>query len=181
MNNFIKLMLIVPLMAINYLYAQSNVKASADLASKWELSSGDFTGKADTKMGFSVGAEFMKPMNNNVAIGGGAQFQLPRALKDASSVKFNFIPVYAVGTFFTDYGNGIYGKGALGYNLHSGNSEYKSGADLGGGLYYGIGGGYAMNKKMLFEVMYTVNNGAYEDADVKYGKISISAGIIFGQ
>lgn len=99
MNNFIKLMLIVPLMAINYLYAQSNVKASADLASKWELSSGDFTGKADTKMGFSVGAEFMKPMNNNVAIGGGAQFQLPRALKDASSVKFNFIPVYAVGTF----------------------------------------------------------------------------------
>ncbi|MCK6543151.1 hypothetical protein L6Q79_10780 [bacterium] len=164
--------------------AQSNIKVSADMAGKSKISYQGESVSVTTKTGFTVGGEIMRPMNNNVAIGGGLQFQIPRGGKDADG-NFNFVPIYAVGTFFSEYGNGIYGKGMLGYNLHYGDSDYKGDAELGGGLCYGFGGGFGIGRKFLIEGMYMINNGTFnifgEELDVAYSRFTVSLGIIINK
>ncbi|MCK6543288.1 hypothetical protein L6Q79_11475 [bacterium] len=184
MKSLIKWIVMAVVLNTAVVMAQSNIKVVADFPGK-SKGSGDLSGSVDTKMGFTVGAEFMKPVHNNVAAGGGIQYQLPRGAKDANG-KFNFVPIYGVATFFPEYGNGAYGKVTLGYNLHMGDSDYKGSGELSGGLCYGLGGGYILNKKFFVEAMYSINKGGYEisdfdlSGDVTYSRITVGVGIVLG-
>ena len=56
-------------------------------------------------------------------------------------------------------------------------------ADLEGGLYWGLGGGFIINKHFLIELLYSVNNGKAKtlgyEFDIEYSKVTLNLGYNF--
>mgnify|MGYP000530015507 CR=1 FL=1 len=134
----------------------------------------------DVNSGFTINGEYVIPYRDKISIGGGLGYQLSRSLSEDESSEFNFTPLY--GIFKYDMEEEAYVIGHLGYNMLSANDEFKSNAELSGGLYYAAGFGIGM-EQYNGEIIYSVNNGGWDDGtdklDLSYSKLSLSFGYEF--
>jgi hypothetical protein len=163
------------------------VKLGFDMPSKLEYS-GDVEGSDNVKVGFSGSAEYAFGINKMISAGGGILYQLPRAIDetDSSKSKFNFLDFYGAINFVfpLDIPNfDIYATAHLGYDYMMGNSAFKEGGSLNGGLNWAIGAGVLIYKNIIVEALYNVNTGTWKDegykTDMKYSVITFVAGYQF--
>ena len=123
-----------------------------------------------------------------VSLGGGLTYQLERGDSDDGDAKWNFVPIY--GLIHLNFPAALvdfFAAGHIGYNILTGNDDMKDMFDLGGGLYYAIGGGVKLPLGLQFELLYTVNNGTLEgdylgqkvESDFKVSQFSLSVGLNF--
>ncbi|NLI09601.1 MAG: hypothetical protein GX447_02440 [Elusimicrobia bacterium] len=162
---------------------QSFLKMTIDMGGKQKISGEGLSNSADINTAFSFSFEFMFPSDMRNKLGIGVTYQFPRSIKDSEG-DFNFVPLYAFLKMPLGNENDLSGYflGHLGYNFFMGDDDYKLIGDLSGGLYYGAGIGF-QSQNILFEFLYSVNNGSYKvldyNFDVKYSKIGLSIGFIF--
>ena len=163
------------------------IKIGVDLAGDHEVSGLGLTGSEDVEMGLSLSGEIFGTIGNNFDLGGGMTFQFPRSQEDFQG-DFSFLPIYGMARWRSSSEKfAPYAIGQLGYNFFFGDDDYKGtgvfAADLDGGLYYGIGGGFIIYKHFQIEALYSVNNGTGNilgiDFDVEYSKISLTFGYNF--
>ena len=126
--------------------------------------------------GYTFNGEITMPYHNNMSLGLGAAYQLPRSLQNNANAQFNFIPFYGLLKFYTD--NEGYLVGKLGYNMLQSNDDFDAANDLNGGIYYGVGVG-SHSESMNVEIMYSVNNGTKENYFLSYSKLSFSLSVGF--
>lgn len=161
------------------------LKVGPDVAGKMEfaLSAPGIPTRSDkenVKMGITVGAEYIFDSGNNLAFGGGFEYQLKREIDKEGDSKFNYIPIYALGRYQLD---SFYLTVKAGYNLFQADNVPED-MTVNGGLCYGIGGGTTFADAFQVELLYSVNNGAIKAKDpsvpgemkYKYSKISLSMG-----
>ena len=130
------------------------------------------TGIYDTEYGISLSAEEILNTTNNLGLGMGLSYQMPRGVTSQghSMGKFNFIPVYALIRLRTTPDNNVYvySTGQLGYNLLEGNNDFTGPTGkLSGGSYYGLGIGLVYDK-LQFELLYHVHHGSFRDSATVY-------------
>jgi hypothetical protein len=185
--SILSIVLLFAISTVNNAFAGGAIKIGVDLEGDHDVSGLGESGSADVDMGFSLSAEFFGSIGDNVDIGGGLTWQLPRSQKDFEG-DFYFIPLYGMVRVQSSSAKvAPYAVGQLGYNFFFGDDDYKgtgiNAADLEGGLYYGIGGGIIINDKFQIEALYSVNNGSADilgyDFDIEYSTISIIFGFIF--
>ncbi|MFH1367704.1 MAG: FlgO family outer membrane protein [Elusimicrobiota bacterium] len=140
----------------------------------------------DTKMGFSLGGEYLFPHSNKIGLGIGFEYQFHRDM--TSGNWFNFAPIYGLFKYHVFPNPRMYFKINLGYSIiYSGSesysfSHYLGDYDLGGGIYYALGLGYVINDSSCFDIMYSVNLGEEisknnsPNIDDSYKRISIAFG-----
>ena len=152
------------------------VGADYDMGGNFNMTDGTDELDYDVESGFSINGEYIMPYKNKMSIGGGLTYQLSRTFTDYPNAEMNFIPVYGLVKY--DLQDEAYVVGHLGYNMFNGNEEFKEGAELGGGIYYAAGFGFTRD---MFngELIYTVNNGTFDELDVTYSKLSLSFGYKF--
>ena len=103
--------------------------------------------------------ELATPFNDYIDIGVGVTFQIPRKYQNDKT--FNFNPLYCLAkitpiTFKAGTTSAIF---RYGYNLFSGNREFKEQNDLYGGAYYSSGIDIRFLEKYSFEVSYNHHEG----------------------
>jgi hypothetical protein len=181
-------MLILLIIALFFTAAGS---ALADVAFKGSY---DFNGIAkyesfqtDAASGFDVSVEYYGSVLKVVQLGGGIEYQFPRANEDSG--EFSFVPIYgAVRVIIPVPAVKPYVIGRIGYNLFRGDAAFVddgSGgqASLKGGLTYGVGAGIIFLKFVLVEGQYAVNKGTLKygtapgDVGFTYSRFQLSAGI----
>jgi hypothetical protein len=169
----------------NYAFAEGSgtVKIGLDMSGEHEVSGLGLSGSEDVEMGFSLSVEYVAAINENLGLGAGITYQMPRSQEDFEG-DFNFMPIYGlVKLRATSNDISPYLIGQLGYNLFYGDSDYKGSGSLSGGIYYGIGAGIIFQKGFQVELLYSVNNGSYEllgyDFDIEYSKIGLFLGYNF--
>jgi hypothetical protein len=112
---------------------------------------------ADTKIGFSLGVEYYKYLNNIVALGGGANYDIPRKFKD-SNYTVSFLPFYAAVKVRMPLkgleNNYPFMAARLGYSAFMAEDDWASSTS--GGLYAGISAGYCIGSLFL-EGSYSYN------------------------
>jgi len=183
--------ILILLISAVFVFAASG--AFADVVFKGSY---DFSGtakyesfKTDAGSGFSLSVEYYKPILKIVHLGGGVEYQFPRANEDNG--EFNFVPIYgAVRVVIPVPAVKPYAIGHIGYNIFRGDAAFVddgSGgqANLKGGLAYGIGAGVIFFKYVLIEGQYSVNRGtlSYEllgDVGFTYSSFQLSAGVNLG-
>lgn len=163
-------------------------KIGYDFAGTHKSEAGSTSTDYDTDPGITIGADYIHPVNDLFAFGGGFEYQLARGVDvNVASVDpaFSFLPIYATGivTPFKDDLNGFkpYGKLNLGYDILSGNDDYKGDNTLSGGLYWALGVGTSY-KNFFGELLYSTNTGQAKDSstvDITYTKLSLNIGYQF--
>ncbi len=169
------------------------VKGSIDLMGKTELDADEAdtdTGDVDNSLG--IGAEIMAGVSNQVVLGGGAVYQLPRGVDENDEIwedaEFNYLPVYGLAkVYFIPKGTKPFFVINIGYGLLFGDIPWADDLEKEGGLYWGLGGGVEFENGFFIEGLYTQNNGTvtgdvygYEiTGDHKYTKVSIFFGYKF--
>lgn len=157
-------------------------KVGIDFAGNHEAELGG-TADFDTKMGFSLGAEYLSPASDKLLLGGGFKYNLNRKLED-SDAAFGLSPLYATGMYVmksTEQTIWPFAKVNLGYNiLFSGNDDYKGSASLKGGLYYGIGFGAIIEKNIFVDLMYSSYAGKMEYAGLEMDITDTHIGMTVG-
>jgi hypothetical protein len=162
-------------------FADVVIKGGIDLGGKHEVEN---LGPDDVETGYSIAAEFTKPVLKFLHLGAGAEYQFPRSV-EGDTGQFNFLPLYAVArvtiplNLFTPYATA-----RVGYNFLFGDDDYKGiGGSLKGGLHYGFGAGAIVFKFLLVEGIYAIYNGTGEfgggDWDINYSTFGIKAGVKF--
>jgi hypothetical protein len=166
---------LVLVFAIGYVAsAEVVVKAGYDLGSTFSDNYG-FSSTMDG--GFSLGFEYAAEVTNNLMVGGGLEYQLPR--NDSTNTMINFIPIYGLVQYkFSQF----YVVGRLGYDLYNQNPT-APGASYTGGIYYEAGAGFNINKNMAIEAVYGINSctGTYSSITKTgiYSKLGLSFGYKF--
>ena len=127
----------------------------------------------DSLIGISLGAEFFYALHENITVGIGFEYQIPREQNQIPG-GFNFLPIFAVIRLpFPLELFEPYAVGRFGYNFFFGDDQYKGtgagNSNLEGGIYYSIGSGVSipgMSFSLLnlplnpfIELNYSVNNG----------------------
>lgn len=161
-------------------------KIGYDFASQHKMEANGVSADYDAEAGISLGADYIHPLTQYMAMGVGFEYQMARALKDYSDIKFNFLPIYVSGIFypFLDDMKDMkpYCKLNLGYDTLMGNSDYKQNVTLKGGFYWGIGIGSSF-KNFVGELLYSTSAGKREGtgatADVTYSKLALNFGYQF--
>jgi hypothetical protein len=178
-------------LAANSVLAGGVIKFGVELPGSVEISAkatgyAEEKDKQDTEMGFSVAGEYFFDLNENLAVGAGAEYQLRRKVKDAEK-GFNYIPIYALGRYQID--STFYLTGKIGYNLFQ-PEDFPEEIKIKGGLFFGLGGGAVFQEVWQIEVLYAINNGGFKipeepgylpeiDIGWKYSKIGVSVGYKF--
>jgi hypothetical protein len=157
-----------------------------------EVTINNLSGTEDVETGFSFGADFLCAVHDNIELGIGIEYQIPR-----SQVKyegdFNFAPLYGIIRFPISLRYvTLYSLGRIGYGFFFGEERYTGTfGKLTGGFYYAVGGGIELIRFTLFgrenylflESTYSANNGRVEDdyfnysADVCYRRMDIFFGL----
>jgi len=121
-----------------------------------------FVGTTNTNSGATLSGEFVEYLNYWVGLGGGITYQAPRRQIDYAGY-FNFVPIYfliRLRSMPVDDNVYRYFVMHLGFNIFSGDSDYKGpGGSLSNGGYWAFGGGVVVHKIQV-ELLYTVNTGS---------------------
>lgn len=156
------------------------IKIGVDFAGKQNIDWGSyynsgygytpFDGTTDVAAGFNLTGELVEYLNAYTGIGGGITYQAPRKQTDYDG-NFNFIPIYflmRLRTMPVRQNEYKYFVMHLGFNIFSGDSDYKgAGGELENGAYWAIGGGMVFNK-LQFELLYNVNTGGVRQSGYAY-------------
>jgi hypothetical protein len=156
-------------------------------------------GTQNVNSGLLFGGEYVYYVTRNLGLGGGVVIGSVRGLSGVAG-NFSFMPIY--GLFkarLTPGRNNLYEYfiGQVGYNLFSGDHDYRgAGGSLDGGLYVGAGIGIAIGR-IEIEALYSENRGKAknsgfltdpvtgaqlrfnESGDIKYSKMALNVGFIF--
>jgi hypothetical protein len=168
-----------------------NVKAGFDIEGKYRNSHQDSIFKSDVDKNFSFAGEVFITAGENVKIGVGAEYQIPRT-GYLYPGHFNFVPLYLVmrSTPLMD-ASAPYLTGRIGYGILSNSrayNDYFAGqiSDTRGGFHYGVGAGVETRRRtanIFGEILYLVYNGgakvSSDNYDIRYSKWSIIFGISF--
>ncbi|UCB47065.1 MAG: hypothetical protein JSV25_06530 [Spirochaetota bacterium] len=149
----------------------------------------------DTMIGVSSGAEFFYALHENINVGVGFEYQIPRE-QNQNPGGFNFLPIFAVIRFpFSLELFEPYAIGRFGFNFFFGDDQYRGtgagNSNLEGGIYYSIGSGVSipgisfsiLNIPLnpFLEVNYSVNHGSgiIQDSqqEVIYTSLSLYIGV----
>lgn len=118
----------------------------------------------DIENGVALIAEYVGYTEEVIGVGLGAEYQLPRKIKNNSGT-FNFIPVYGilkVRSVPDTNGSYTYLVGHLGINVFNGDNDFKGvGGALTNGLYYGVGFGFEANNIVQVNLLYSWNTGKF--------------------
>ncbi|MCL2390646.1 MAG: porin family protein [Endomicrobia bacterium] len=139
---------------------------------------------SDTNVGISAGFEYFKYLNNIVAVGAGASYDLPRKFKDnAIDGSVSFLPLsiaVKARTPLQGFDNNFpFIVGRLGYSAFMNNSDYIKSSS--GGLYYSLGLGVSIDY-LVIEAAYAANKFSFKnpaDKDGTYSTISLYVGFKF--
>ena len=85
-------------------------------------------------------------------VGGGLEYQFGQDIGDCG---INFIPLYGLVQYKF---NQFYAVGRLGYDLFNMQNFGPPGYSFTGGIYYGVGAGYNINRNMEVEAVYGICN-----------------------
>jgi hypothetical protein len=161
------------------------VNLGIDMGGTHKLSVGSSNVDYDSKLGISPSFEVLVPAMPNLLVGGGLEYQLGRGLDiDNFDGKFGFIPIYVVGkyAFLKDLPVTPEVIANIGYDMLTGNDDYKGDGTLGGGLCYAIGLGVNHPKGYNLQIMYRSFAGALKDGtsvDVTQSNLSFLLGYRF--
>jgi hypothetical protein len=139
----------------------------------------------DSKLGISPSFEVLMPAMPNLLVGGGLEYQLGRGLKDSGDAKFGFIPIYVTAKYAVTKTMPVVPEVIvdLGYDIFTGNSDYKGDGDLSGGLCWAIGAGINHPKGYNLQIMYRSFAGQWSlggtDVDITQGNLSFLLGCRF--
>jgi hypothetical protein len=164
---------LVLVFAVSYVsLADMTVKAAYDLGGTVSL----LGASGSTDGGFSLGFEYTSEMDDNLMVGGGLEYQLPRK---SNVINIGAIPLYGLVQYKFDQ---FYAIGRLGYNLFTYDPAPSSGS-VGGGIYYGVGAGYSINEKMVLEAVYGISTMSFSESGITitgtYSKLGLSFGYKF--
>jgi hypothetical protein len=132
-------------------------------------------------MGFSIGANYVYPLNDIIKAGGGIDILMPRSMnKDIDgSAKFTLVPIYGV-IYFNPFkeAKGVYLKGKLGYAIFS-----MSDVSSDPGFTWGMGAGYEFENFFTLGLAYDVYYpNVYESIFTRfftYSTLTINVGYKF--
>ncbi len=131
------------------------IKAGFDLSGNHEVSNGTNSVSKDVDNDISVSAEYTV-IDEVIGFGGGIILQNPRNIEGYTG-DFYFTSIYGlikVGSLLEE--KSPYFIGQLGYNLFSGDDDYKGSVTLKGGIYYGIGVGILLADNLQVEALYSL-------------------------
>jgi hypothetical protein len=142
----------------------------------------------DTAMGIDASLEFLTK-SNNILYGVGAEYQVQREVDFPNGEgKMGFIPIYGVLRFQVPVQVNFTPEliANAGYNLFTGDDDYKGDAKLTGGLYWGIGAGVNV-QNFIIQLMYKTNYGKIEqeilgstfEGDITNTQINLTVGMRF--
>lgn len=185
MKKYLSLIAVVVLCVLGTIHAQSDVKFvpkfGLNLAGNHEVEWRGQSGDVDVNIGVDLGLDIVTDINENVTLGGGLGYYIPRSQDVSGSGNFSFLPIYGLAKFYFlgqeqfDVGLG----GQLGYNFYSGNDKYSGNADLNGGLYFAIGAHCRINNRLIIEAYYKSSTGDVADVfDVNYTTFTLQAGLL---
>ena len=175
---------LLSLFAANYGFAEATVKFGFDISGDHEVSRLGVTASEDVEESISISLEGVAGISDNVGIGGGFTWQVPRS-QEGFPGDFYFVPFYGLMKIRSASAEfAPYFIGQIGYNfIYEGDTAYKGAGSLDGDLYYGVGGGVILNNRFQIEALYSVNNGTYRvlgsQFDIEYSKITLSFGMSF--
>ncbi|MDR1695562.1 MAG: porin family protein [Endomicrobium sp.] len=140
----------------------------------------------DANIGITAGFEYFKYLNNIVAVGAGASYDLPRKFKsNTSGGSVSFLPMsVAIKARTPLHGlenNYPFIVGRLGFSAFMNNANWIKSSS--GGLYYSIGVGVSISN-LVIEAAYGASKFSYNDPseqsfDGTYSTISLTAGFKF--
>ncbi|MFX0203095.1 MAG: hypothetical protein ACFFCW_43885 [Candidatus Hodarchaeota archaeon] len=153
--------LLLLLFAANYAFAEATFKFGFNASGDHEVSGLGVTGSEDVEDSISISFEGVAAINDNVGIGGGFTWQIPRS-QERYPGDFYFIPFYGLMKIRSASAElAPYLIGQIGYNfIYEGDTHHKGtgiyAATLDGDLYYGVGGGIILNNRLQIEVLYSL-------------------------
>jgi hypothetical protein len=163
-------------------------KFALDLAGNHSVSLQSLKGDTNVNTSFSIGIEILGCKNEVFNFGGGLLYLAPREQEIKGTGNFNFIPIYAIGklNLAEEASDGTSIILNVGYNLiFNGDTNYKGMFSLNGGLLFGGGIRYSINKFYVEALFKSLNGSAsYEDQDSKinfditYTTLSIGIGLL---
>ncbi|MCL2484679.1 MAG: porin family protein [Endomicrobia bacterium] len=138
----------------------------------------------NTKMGFSVAAEYLFAANDIFCFGGGLEYVLPREIDNEYGQKISFLPVYVtVKANPIETAKEVFFKANIGYVVMFDVTDLPSNYDKSGGLYYAIGAGYEFPAGLAVDLTYGIYNtkitAGGKDYDGSYSKVGINVGYKF--
>jgi len=168
-------------------------KLSLDNHTSGKISGSPVYSNFDTDLAVSVGIEYLHSLNENIAVGGGAEYQFFREIKKLDgniapyTAKFNYMPIYATAEYLISMNNANmkpFAKVNLGYAFYnlSGDADWLRWA-TNGGMYFAVGGGINVKNIVKIELKYSIFTGSRSMPgaanDDKYAIISLGVGYIF--
>lgn len=163
--------------------------APVDFGGRITFSAGNTDTHYDTNMGLGLGGEAMFNVWKGLKVGGGVQFLFYRGIDDSAwkDASFGFVPIYGLAAYGVDLGVvNPYAITRLGYNFHTGNSEYEGSDDLTGGTIFTIGAGASFKVpgwmvRPFLELNYANDTGGFDKAnvDVSYHRFQTCLGVAF--
>lgn|GEM_PF-6825743 len=124
----------------------------------------------DTNFGGGIGAEVVANVWEGLRAGAGLQGNFGRGIDDKSydEASFGYVPVYGIVSYRFDLGTvNPYGVARLGYNIPTGNREYKMSGDLVGGAYFAIGAGVEVRVHGWAVTPFAELNYAYDSSGIE--------------
>ena len=178
-------------LSVNNLYFRAGISPLAvykDYSAKIEKENKKITDGKPDSLGYELGVEYTRNLNENLELGLGAMYQSNSKLKSYTVEngvknqmgKYDSIPVYLVTKYsFEEFENGVkpYLKGNLGYsfNLNEKNGyfsdkegKYSYSSNVTDGIYVALGGGIEYNN-IGIDLMYQVTGADLSIKDKEDG------------
>jgi|SRR5690554_1616744 len=162
--------------------AEVVVKGGLDMFGTVSLGMSGLSLENDTKMGISIGGEYLTEMSDGLYLGGGIEYQFNRKNEGADK-GFSFIPIYGMAQYY--FSDNTYLLGRIGYNFFSIEDEDDyEGVKTNGGMYFSFGAGFWVQENMILEAVYAIHNAeveeeGYSEVDWDYSKLGVSVGFVF--
>jgi hypothetical protein len=147
------------------------VNLGFDLPGTMTFGSDDGDDDVDVNMGISPSVEALWPvMDGKLLAGAGLEYQLGRGFDvEDSDGAFGFIPIYAVAKypFKLNALGDLQPEGILhlGFDMLTGNDDFKGDSDLSGGLHWALGLGVVHPKGYTCQLLYRTENGGSEGSE----------------
>jgi len=170
-----------------------------DILGTGKMEQGSVSDSEDVETGITPGIEGRIHLQQQVSLGLGIRYQVPRERDEEDADEFNFVPIYGIFQFNvpsgSDWNFGFVAH--LGYNFFfsdldnlekelSATAAKKITLDTEGGLYWGVGARITLANNVTIEALYNINYGTitiepsgYKDIDVTYKKLTLAVGFSF--
>ena len=164
------------------------LRGGFDVSGKYKIAAEGESSTYDAESGIVIGYDSVIQDQGELKLGVGAEFMLGRGAEEFAEGKASFHSVYGFGKYSLN--EKAYGLGRIGYNIHTGDDDYKDygvgiNTELTGGLMYAIGGGFSMTPKVSLEGLFASHSGGItysangEEAKIKLTYTRISLGLVF--